>query len=286
MQSSVPSPDPSQAAWLTQPQVAPELQQHTRTRVLMATWGTRMALRTRHGEGSTEPQDTALDSTHTASSCHAGCLSWHCRATCWDISLATRCCHVWKGFTEPPSLAGGETRAEGPTFGWRCHTRHRQHHTGAIPNVDEPLQGSQGRSQLTPTLHSHGTVDPLHGTARHSSSPTAQSPRCPGQGWHSGHSAPGDTPRSHAIPGCWRQGENAKSPHFFEVAPRRRGQGGKQFAAKSLHLICATFRQPHQLWMAGKQARCALRPARPEPTLTPNGPPVTMATRANSRKDF
>lgn len=58
--------EPCAQPWLTQPWVATELQQHTRTRVLMATWGTRMALRTRHGEGSTVPQDTAMDSTHTA----------------------------------------------------------------------------------------------------------------------------------------------------------------------------------------------------------------------------
>lgn len=245
-----------------------------------------MALRTRHGEGSTVPQDTAMDSTHTASPCHAGCLSWHCRATCWDISLATRCCHVWNCFTEPPSLAGEKLEqrvqplAAGPTLGTGSTTQEpfpmwmspsRAHRAGA-----SPLQPSTATELWILCMAQHGTAHlPL--------------PKAPGAQDRDGTVGTVllETPNGPIpIPGCWSRGENAKSPHFFEVAPRRRGQGGKQFAAKSLHLICATFRQPHQLWMAGKQARCALRPARPEPTLTPNGAPVTIATRANSRKDF
>lgn len=180
---------------------------------------------------------------------------------------------MWKCFTEPPSLAGGETGVEDPTLSSRSLARHRQHPTGAISNVDEPLAAlaSQGRSQLTPTLHSQGTVNPLHGTAH---LPPPEALGAQDRDGTGGMGAPGDTPWSHTIPQRWSRGENAKSPHFFEVAPGRRGQGGKQFAAKSLHLICATFRQPHQLWMPGKQARCALQPARaPEPALTPNRAP-------------
>lgn len=138
--------------------------------------------------------------------------------------------------------------------------------------MDEPLAAlaSQGRSQLTPTLPSQGIVDPLHGMARLISH--CLKPWLPRTGMAQWAWVLLEMP--HPIPQHWRRGENAKSPHFFEVALGRRGQGGKQFAAKSLHLICATFRQPHQLWMPEKQARCALRPARaPEPALTPNRAP-------------
>lgn len=126
------------------------------------------------------------------------------------------------------------------------------------------LTGKQLPRSNTPQPRNHSS------SACHSTISCFPKLRVPGI--RTGMDAAGDTPAPHPIPWCpepGNGGENAKSPQFFEVAPGGGTGEGNSFAAKSLHLICVTFRQPHQLWMPGKQARCALRPARAPQTRTP-----------------
>lgn len=137
-------------------------------------------------------------------------------------------------------------------------------HAKAVSKTDNPLAApvSPRRSHWL----QHATAEELQLSCVAQHSPSSH---CPGRGRCSRHGHCWDPSRPTALePG--NRGENAKSLQFFEVAPGRRGPGGKQFTAKSLHLICVTFRQPHQLWMPGKGARCALRPARAPRTRTPH----------------
>lgn len=93
----------------------PELQQRTRTQAPRAAWGSRTVPRARHGVGSAAPWDAAPAPTHCSQPLPHRVLAQHPGATYQDISFAARSRHEWKRFAKPPSPAGGEVRAEGPS---------------------------------------------------------------------------------------------------------------------------------------------------------------------------
>lgn len=233
-----------------------------------------MAPRTRHRVGSVAPQDTALAPTHSAGlqpapatpGARPGTVGPRAGTSPLPHEAAVR----GSALQSPPAWRDDKPGQRGPTLGSRSLPQHQW--------VPRRSRFQIGRAGLTgKELACSNTPQPRNrgSPAWHSAapSPAARSPGCPGRGQHGGHGCCWGHPRAPSHPTTLElgnRGENAKSLQFFEVALGRRGQGGKQFAAKSLHLICVTFRQPHQLWMPGKRAWCALRPARAPQTRTPH----------------